>query len=53
MYCVCEDCFADIKLKGFIASQRLTGKCDCCSKDNVNVIDIDELLDFFLNYSVI
>ena len=32
---------------GFIISQNKIGKCDCCENQGVEIISIEELLDFF------
>lgn len=47
MQFVCNNCIADKELKGFILSQNEIGDCDCCDLNNVEIIPIDELLDFF------
>lgn len=44
---VCKNCFSDDELKGFILSQNRIGKCDFCQSDNIEIINIEELLDFF------
>lgn len=44
---LCKNCFADKELKGFILSQNRIGKCNCCNSENVEIIPIEELLDFF------
>lgn len=44
---VCPNCFADVELKGFLRSSTTKGTClVCCSKD-VELMDIEELFDFF------
>jgi len=47
MQFVCKNCFSDKELKGFIVSQGSIGNCNCCKSDNIEVIAIEELLDFF------
>jgi hypothetical protein len=47
MQFVCKNCFADKELIGFIVSQNQHGDCNCCGSKNVEVIAIEELLDFF------
>lgn len=47
MNSVCESCFEDKELKGFIFSQGEIKKCDFCGSDDKKAIPIDELLDFF------
>jgi len=44
---VCKDCFADKELRGLIISQENLGDCDCCKRKGVEIIAIEELLDFF------
>lgn len=47
MQFVCKNCFSDKELKGLIVAQGRIGNCDCCNSDNVEVIVIEEVLDFF------
>jgi hypothetical protein len=47
MQFVCKNCFADKELIGFIVSQNQKGDCNCCDNKNVEIIAIEELLDFF------
>ncbi len=47
MQFVCKDCFADKELVGFIVSQDKQGDCSCCNKKNIEIVPIEELLDFF------
>ncbi len=47
MQFVCKDCFADKELIGFIVSQNKQGDCSCCNKKNIEILPIEELLDFF------
>jgi hypothetical protein len=47
MQFVCKNCFADKELIGFIISQNTIGNCRCCGSKNVEIIPIEELLDFF------
>lgn len=47
MQFICKNCFEDKELKGFILSQGNIGKCDSCKNENLEVIPIEELLDFF------
>lgn len=44
---VCENCFADRELKGFISSSKLKGNCEICSSTDVSLMEKIELLDFF------
>jgi len=44
---VCRNCFADKELVGFILSQGKIGDCNCCSSKDVEVLPIEELMDFF------
>lgn len=44
---VCPNCFADKELKGYISSSTNTGLCKICDSENVPLLLIDELLDFF------
>ncbi|WP_440825155.1 RES family NAD+ phosphorylase [Psychrobacter cryohalolentis] len=44
---ICESCFEDKELKGFILSEGEIKLCDFCSCSNNKVIAIEELLDFF------
>ena len=43
---ICDDCFNDVELKGFIVSQNQIGKCDICDKFEAFIIDIHEIFDF-------
>lgn len=47
MQFVCKNCFADKELVGFITSQNTIGNCDCCRSQEVEIIPIEELHDFF------
>ena len=47
---ICESCFGDKELKGFINSEGKVGTCDFCRSDINNVISLDELLDFFQEF---
>lgn len=47
MQFVCKNCFADKELRGFILSQDKTGDCNFCGNKGVEIIAIEELLDFF------
>lgn len=44
---VCEHCFSDKELQGFILAQGELGVCDCCKSTDVKVIELKELQDFF------
>jgi hypothetical protein len=44
---VCPNCFADKELKGYISSSTDIGFCKICNSENVPLLSIDELLDFF------
>jgi len=44
---VCNKCFEDKELKGFILSQKKIGKCSFCQSEFEEIIAIEELLDFF------
>lgn len=44
---ICESCFGDKELKGFINSEGRVGTCDFCKSNINNIISLDELLDFF------
>lgn len=47
MQSVCKSCFSDKELVGFITSQGKIGNCDCCNNKTIEVIKIEELLEFF------
>lgn len=47
MQFLCKNCFADKELIGFIVSQNQRGDCNCCNSKNVEIIAVEELLDFF------
>lgn len=47
MQFLCKNCFADKELKGFITSLSNISNCTCCSSKDVEVIRIEELLDYF------
>ena len=44
---VCPNCFADEELKGYISLSTDIGFCKICNSENVPLLSIDELLDFF------
>lgn len=45
---VCEKCFLDNEIIGFINARSTTlGPCDFCDSENENLIDVEELYDFF------
>ena len=44
---VCKNCFADPELKAFISSSKEKGNCDSCGFEDIEVIDVSELIDFF------
>lgn len=46
---ICANCFVDEEIKKFIStSSSSIATCDCCGSDNVEVIDLSELSDFFI-----
>lgn len=48
---VCAYCFNDFELRKFISSNYAErGKCKFCGKDQTELIDINELLDFFSEF---
>jgi hypothetical protein len=47
MQLICKNCFEDKELRGFIFSQGNIGRCDSCKEENIEVIAVEELLDFF------
>lgn len=45
---ICANCFSDIELRSHIeASSTETGNCIYCGKEDVSVLLVDEVLDFF------
>jgi|TARA_R100000501_G_C2621608_1_gene114849 hypothetical protein len=44
---VCTNCFSDKEIKGFIFTSGEMGTCKICLSENVHLIDIKELYDFF------
>jgi hypothetical protein len=44
---ICPQCFSDSELKAFISTSTQIGNCGVCSSENVPIIDIIELFDFF------
>ena len=47
---VCDQCFNDNEIKQFIvATSTFHDVCECCSQEG-HLIEIDELLDFFLEF---
>lgn len=44
---VCPNCFADPELKAFISSSIDEGNCQSCGLQNVPVMNVSELFDFF------
>lgn len=47
---VCEKCFSDKELQAFIHSSGVLGQCDVCESDNISILDLTELLDFFQEF---
>lgn len=47
MQFVCKNCFSDEELIGLILSQGNIGNCNCCESKGIEIIAIEELLDFF------
>lgn len=46
---ICANCFVDEEIKKFISTSTVgIATCDCCGSDNVEVIDLSELSDFFI-----
>lgn len=46
---ICANCFEDEEIRKFIStSSNIVATCDCCGSDNVDVIDLSELSDFFI-----
>lgn len=46
---ICAHCFEDDEIKKFIStSSNIVTTCDCCGSNNVKVIDLNELSDFFI-----
>ena len=40
---ICAQCFEDEEIRKFIsASSSITATCDCCSLENVKVVDLNE-----------
>lgn len=44
---VCRHCFNDVELIGFIQSRDIIGRCHFCGKDDAEIIETTELLEFF------
>ena len=46
----CPNCFVDVEIQAIIKdlSQGNTGTCDCCSKKDVQIVAIEDLLDYFI-----
>ncbi len=44
---VCTNCFADEEINNFILSQNNIGKCSFCNSTDIEVINIEEIFDFF------
>ncbi|OCB71158.1 hypothetical protein B0A79_22440 [Flavobacterium piscis] len=44
---VCTNCFSERELKAFINSHSQLGKCTFCEKENIEILEISELYDFF------
>ena len=49
-YSICADCFSDENIKSIIYSIDKKGHCDCCGKDNVAVVDEDDIVEFIAPY---
>lgn len=45
----CPECFVDAEIQAIIKSlsQNKVGKCSCCYQENVPIVEIDDLMDFF------
>lgn len=44
---VCQNCFSDTELIGFIKSSGKVGNCDVCNSESILSLDLSELLEFF------
>lgn len=44
---VCSKCFSDNELIGYIESFEKIGICDICNRNDENIIQLDEIQDFF------
>ena len=45
---VCKNCFSDKEIIAFLTTRATTvGRCDFCGSPNENLLDIEELYDFF------
>ncbi len=49
MMFVCNNCFSDNELVSRIVSNNKLGNCDFCGCKNVNIIELIELYDFFID----
>lgn len=48
MHCICKNCFLDNEIIGFIVAQsEEIGKCSFCNSEDENILNIEELFDFF------
>ncbi|GGE69165.1 RES domain-containing protein [Pedobacter psychrotolerans] len=43
----CSNCYAEREIKAYINASGVLGKCGFCNSENVNILDINELFDFF------
>jgi len=48
MIYLCKNCFSDEELKGFILSRNKSGECSYCESKDIEIIEIEELEDFFI-----
>lgn len=44
---VCQNCFNDEEIAGYIVSQNKRGDCDLCESKNTKILSLDELFSFF------
>ena len=47
---ICKNCFNDIEIAKFIESSGSTGTCEVCGNSEYAVIDLEELLDYFVEF---
>ena len=49
-YSICADCFNDEEIKNIVLSCKKNGHCDCCGRDNVFVVDDEDISVFISPY---
>lgn len=49
-YRICADCFNDEEIKSIVLSLNKKGHCDCCQKDDVFIVDDEDIFEHISPY---